>query len=559
MPELFSIETNAVRLTWAQRRQKPPAVMPPGEPAVPFGLEIRAPRAQPTVQTTPNAPPYLFEQTDYTLFVQHRAGGNVAVRHADPVLLRGLQQADDGRVVHGVVNFGTQVGFSRFVVLADGQPHVTFRVEVRPSKLDYRADYDALHADVQRIARTLSMAYLRATFRPAQSGQTPPSELEWTTLLRSGITELEQAIRYLAQNPQWSATPADTLTRAERVRHPDALVQRAIRQGRGHGAWQHVPDGAPVRSRLPARPAQYTLDTPEHQWLAHALQRIQHRLATLSEQEQPTSGIRRKYIARELVHLHERVALLLRAAPLREASQRVRAAPTLRLRTAPGYAEAYRVCVRLQRGLNVEGEALSLSLKDLHLLYEYWCFLTVLRVLAEEAGTEQPWQDLVQVRQHGLRVRLRRGQQQRLRIDLGDRRHAVLIYNPRFSGRRYLVPQQPDFLLEVHGPQQVARYILDAKYRLDASPAYRRRYGLPGPPADALNALHRYRDAIRDRRGGIREAVALYPWRDEENQFPNSRHAQALQTIGIGAIPLLPGHTEHLRDWLRRVLEGSQA
>ncbi len=555
MPELFSIETSVVRLTWAQRRQKPVAVPPEAPPAVPFGLVVTGHgKHKPAVQVDDGAMPCLFEQTDYTLFVRSRAGQHIAVRHTDPMLLRGVQQAEGSQVRHGVVNFGTQVGESRFVVLVDGQPHVSFQVEVIPSKLSYRADYDALHADLQAFARSLSVAYLRAAVQPAGQHEKPPSEVEWITLVHGIIDKLEQAARYLVQHPQWSTQPEPRLTRIERITHPDPLVQRALAEGRGKGAWQDVPDLGPVRRGVPARPATYTLDTPEHRWLAGALHTMQQRLSRLSEQAEATSSTRARYLAHTLTTLEQRVTALLRLSPLREVEPSPHVAPTLRLRTAPGYAEAYRLCLHLRRGLHIGGEAFELHLKDLHLLYEYWCFFTVLRLLAEAADTNVPWRDLVQVDHRGLHVRLRKGHHRRLRIDFGDSKHAVLIYNPRFSGRRYLVPQQPDFVLDVHRGTDVARYVLDAKYRLNASPAYQRRYGVPGPPADALNALHRYRDALRDQHGGIREAVALYPWRDEAARFPDSRHAQALRDMGIGAIPLLPGHTDYLRDWLWRVV-----
>jgi hypothetical protein len=64
------------------------------------------------------------------------------------------------------------------------------------------------------------------------------------------------------------------------------------------------------------------------------------------------------------------------------------------------------------------------------------------------------------------------------------------------------VPQRPDFLLEL----AELRVVLDAKYRVDTSPAYLARYAAPGPPEDALHTLHRYRDALR-----LTHAIALFP------------------------------------------------
>ena len=158
-------------------------------------------------------------------------------------------------------------------------------------------------------------------------------------------------------------------------------------------------------------------------------------------------------------------------------------------------------------------------------------------------------------------MRLRKGRVQTITFPLASGRLDI-TYNPRFGGPGYLVPQQPDLLLTLHRADGVvARYVLDAKYRLDASPSYRKRYGLPGPPTDALNDLHRYRDAIRERRPRrtVVQAVALYPYREEEpGLFEQSRHRRMIDEIGVGAIPLLPGETVHLERWLRKVLDDVQ-
>ena len=52
------------------------------------------------------------------------------------------------------------------------------------------------------------------------------------------------------------------------------------------------------------------------------------------------------------------------------------------------------------------------------------------------------------------------------------------------------------------------------------------------------------------------QAVALFPYREEEpGLFEKSRHHRMIDEIGVGAIPLLPGNTEHLAAWLRGVMD----
>ena len=511
------------------------------------------------MRIAPTGETHLFEQTDYTLFVQSKQEAPVRLRHRDPVLVQGLQRSDAGRVVHGVINFGTQVGQSRFVVEADGIGVFEFVVEVFPSKLDYRRDYEALREDVQAIAMDLVLDYLRATYKPgweAPSGT--PGAVAWMLLLRHVVDDLEQALAYVARQPQWGTRRTVEEHRADRIRRPDAALRRVVQRGRGRGAWRVVA-GLPVRERLPAARGQYTLDTPEHRWLAARLALIRARLADLhAEEARRPISLRRRRVLDELEDMQRRFARLARLSVIEEAEGAPPEEPSLRLLTAPGYREAYRACLCLNQGLSLDGGPHRLGLKELHLLYEYWCFLTLARLAAEIAGRRDSLRSLIAVEQSGLRLRLRKGRVQTITFPLASGRRLDVTYNPRFGGRGYLVPQQPDLLLTLHRADgTVARYVLDAKYRLDASPSYRRRYGLPGPPTDALNDLHRYRDAIRDRRSRpVVQAVALYPYREEEpGLFEKSRHGRMIDEIGVGAIPLLPGETGHLEAWLRGVLE----
>ena len=556
MPDLFTITTATLRLTWSRPVRPPLLPFSAEATATSCGLSVEAlePGIHPAVWKA-HEPLRLHEETRYSVFLQSRTDAPLTLHHRDPTLLAGLQTADDGRVLHGVVSFGSQVGTSRFVVRQAGQPVLAVTVEVVPTKLDYRQDYEALRTDVQAVADDLALAYLHMTYRHGGHGAArAETELGWAITLRAMLGDLDRALRFVAAHPIWTTHPAPALLPVEQVRRPDAAVRRAIRQGRGTGAWQTVADGLPIRSVVPAQPCGYSLDTPAHRWLARSLRLIRQRLARVEQAEAGRSGQRNVAAHAELAAMQAQLTHLERLEPLSAAEGEAPLQPPSILRKAPGYREAYRVCLHLRRALHVGGGPLELGLRDVHLLYEMWSFLTVLRTTATVLEADLPVRALIAVEADGLRVRLRRGRQQRVSVHGADRK-VMLTYNPRFSGRRWLVPQQPDLLLKVHTPYETRHYVLDAKYRLDASPGYRQRYGLPGPPPEALNTLHRYRDALRPA-GEVAAAVALYPWRDVIGDYPRSRHHHAVQELGVGAIPLLPGQTSYLEAWLRRILVG---
>lgn len=109
-------------------------------------------------------------------------------------------------------------------------------------------------------------------------------------------------------------------------------------------------------------------------------------------------------------------------------------------------------------------------------------------------------------------------------------------------------------------------YLFDAKYRIGDIPTSN---GDDIPPEDAVNQMHRYRDAIyytdqgEDRRQLKKEVIAgyvLFPgyvnpksWEATTDEYPLGKSGRL---VGIGAFPLRPGETEEaLRLQIRRWLE----
>jgi hypothetical protein len=172
----------------------------------------------------------------------------------------------------------------------------------------------------------------------------------------------------------------------------------------------------------------------------------------------------------------------------------------------------------------------------------------------------------------GLRVSLQEGDDSQIVFAQGDRRIAV-SFNPQLRSADMLSMQKPDILISLREPHwPTLELVIDAKYRVDADAD-----GERSPPPTTIDALHRYRDAIlearfdneaeddarpSDNRAMIIDAgdgrshrsvvhsIALFPARVEPTAYRAHRLWRSIERIGIGAIPLLPGQTELLRDWL---------
>ena len=110
--------------------------------------------------------------------------------------------------------------------------------------------------------------------------------------------------------------------------------------------------------------------------------------------------------------------------------------------------------------------------------------------------------------------------------------------------------QRPDIVLRLTKEERGIKYtyLFDAKYRLQD----KRIKGVDVPPVDAINQMHRYRDAIYYSQSGNmdlkREIIGgyvLYPGNVDKARFNTSYYHNSIERVNIGAFPLKPGGKWH--------------
>ena len=266
-----------------------------------------------------------------------------------------------------------------------------------------------------------------------------PTNLEWVLQLRHVVDDLDRGLLHVARHPIRGLVREVVSIRAERVRRVDPHMRAAIRRGTGGGPFVRVNDHLVVRQKLEEQRAQPTLDTSEHRRLSVQIDRIRRRLAWLRRQEAATELTdRRRKSLHELAEVERRMTRLGRLEPLIAAQGH--APPgfaSLQLMGAPGYGEAYHACLALTLGLRITDGPMQVSVKDLSLLYEYWCYLALLRLVAEETGHPIDPHTLLNISQQGLRVLLRKGHQTRVPFKDQAGRTIEVCYNPKFGSSNY--------------------------------------------------------------------------------------------------------------------------
>lgn len=256
---------------------------------------------------------------------------------------------------------------------------------------------------------------------------------------------------------------------------------------------------------------------------------------------------------------------------------------SLVLQQKAGYSAVYRIWQKLKLYLDVFDGMTHVSMKSVAEIYEIWCFLSIQQILTDELGFSEKPRALTKLRLNELlEYRFKDGFAGAFEFERTDGIGARLAHEPLFqksktNPKTYLVNQKPDIVLEVTFPGPDARrylWVFDAKYRISHEVD---RFGMQNAdntdyvPDDAINQMHRYRDALIGTAHGphstskhrpVFAAFALYPGHFDQRQEDNP-YAHAIDEIGIGAFALLPSrHDTAGRYWLTQFLQqqiGTQA
>jgi hypothetical protein len=148
---------------------------------------------------------------------------------------------------------------------------------------------------------------------------------------------------------------------------------------------------------------------------------------------------------------------------------------------------------------------------------------------------------------------------------------AQLVYNPKYTDKEKdnismenlvvpTVPQKPDIVLQLKKydlqKDMKLTYLFDAKYQIEG-----RINGVDTPPEDAINQMHRYRDAIYYKEYSSKElkkeiigGYILFPGDGQKTDVEVSKFYKTIEEVNIGAFPLRPKEVEN-RELLVKFIE----
>jgi len=507
------------------------------------------------------APATFFDNADYPIWIEFKD-------YVKDAQFGSILQNDNDRfsfrrhILAGFINYKNEIGRSEIQIIykVDKETRAfRFGFEVLSTKLDYHEHWRTIVEDIEREYRMLSLDYMRRTFHgfsPDQNGEHP--DIVWWSLFEGEQQKFIKACKSIIDRPRHRLHGEEVYLRADKLKQTPHNIENRLAEHRKEPAYLY-------------RVEQHILsnDTQENRFLKFALHQISKRYEDLRqriEAVKTASGTMKSVMlaTSETLKRLQHHPFFRTIGRFKGISQE-----SMVLQKATGYSQVYRTWNLLRRAYSLNDGLYRLQTKDIATLYEIWCFIEVSHIVKAQLRLEnEDVEHRNRMEMNGIfSWELGKGEHSRILFRKDGVELAELVYNPKNADKENdnvgmkdlvvpTVPQKPDIVLQLtkNDLQQGMKmtYLFDAKYRIDG-----KEKGVDVPPEDAINQMHRYRDAIyyKDYNANAlkKEVIGgyiLFPGDGEPNDVAVSKFYKTIKEVNIGAFPLRPKDVEN-----RKLLE----
>lgn len=507
------------------------------------------------------APATFFDNADYPIWIEFKD-------YVKDAQFGSILQNDNDRfsfrrhILAGFINYKNEIGRSEIQIIykVDKETRAfRFGFEVLSTKLDYHEHWRTIVEDIEREYRMLSLDYMRRTFHgfsPDQNGEHP--DIVWWSVFEGEQQKFIKACKSIIDRPRHRLHGEEVYLRADKLKQTPHNIENRLAEHRKEPAYLY-------------RVEQHILsnDTQENRFLKFALHQISKRYEDLRqriEAVKTASGTMKSAMlaTSETLKRLQHHPFFRTIGRFKGISQE-----SMVLQKATGYSQVYRTWNLLRRAYSLNDGLYRLQTKDIATLYEIWCFIEVSHIVKAQLHLDdEDVEHRNRMEMNGIfSWELGKGEHSRILFRKDGVDLAELVYNPKNADKENdnvgmkdlvvpTVPQKPDIVLQLtkNDLQQGMKmtYLFDAKYRIDGKDK-----GVDVPPEDAINQMHRYRDAIYykdyDANALKKEVIGgyiLFPGDGEPNDVAVSKFYKTIKEVNIGAFPLRPKDVEN-----RKLLE----
>ena len=464
--------------------------------------------------------------------------------------------SDEDSLLFGTLNFKNQVGRTDFKVtytVNGEQRYLEFRTEVLSYKLDYRTDMRQIINDIEQEYSMLSYSFLKQTYLNFRANDSESTDLIWWQIFSQCFDEIIQATKTIINNPKRRLKAEVRHERAERLRVISSSTENE------YLLFQNDPHHLYRTEEM-----FLSKDTVENRFLKYAIREMHRRFSIVRIHIKNSLKISDETISLRINEMDDTLSRLSNHPFFRQIGQfKGFTQDSLVMKRARGYSDIYKNWLLLQCGYELEDSMRHLEVKDISELYEIWCFIKVKNMVQQILGEETTVNSSGRELTSGFIRQLVYGSKSEVMFKKGDKELATVSYNAQVEKedaqiesaiddtKTFTTIQRPDIVLRLSKKSEhdiVYTYLFDAKYRLND----RRIEGKDVPPEDAINQMHRYRDAIYYEEGKnddqLKKEViggyVLYPGNMGKTEYEDSYYHRSIEKVGIGAFPLRPGTTK---------------
>lgn len=506
---------------------------------------------------------FFFENTDYPLHARSNRNG-VKLLSLTIGKERNEHVSAEDEIIFGSINYKNQVGRTDIKVLYEKEGKeecLAFTTEVLSYKMDYRTDMRNVIKDIEEEFAMLSYSFLKETYLTFRSSDKETTDLIWWQIFRECFDKITEATRLIINNPKRRLQTSVRYERAERMPFMPAELENEYEE------FKNEP------SHLYRMEEMYlSKDTIENRFLKYAILNISDRFKRVQKNILSILKADNLYVKSQIREMDEELTALVNDPFFRGIGAfRGFSQDSLVMKQAAGYRDVYEYWIILQCGYDLQEGVMQLEVKEISELYEIWCFIKVKNIVqhilrkkasAHVEGSKVEG-ELVKSLIQGSKSEVVFIDNDHPEIQL-----ASVMYNATTDDEEHLndesdvsdntdiaettsktTEQRPDIVLRLSKTEDSMQYtyLFDAKYRIRDT-TIPTKGGVDVPPVDAINQLHRYRDAIyythskdeklkREVIGGY----VLYPGNLDKEQFTGSYYQRSIDEVNIGAFPLKPG------------------
>ena len=474
-------------------------------------------------------------------------------------------------ILAGFINYGNEVGRSEIQFsyqIGEETKRFTFSFEVLSTKLNYHEHWRKIIEDIESEYKMLSLDFMKRTFH----GFTPDTDGESIDLIWWSVFQKEQdnfitACRSIIDRPRHRLHGREVYLRADKLKRVPSVVENEVAEHRMDFAHLYR-----VEEQIQSN------DTQENRFLKYALQQITSKYDSLKKRIETI----RNYSIEQKEQMDKMLQTLkhLGCHPFFRTVGKFKGfnQESLILQRATGYSQVYRTWNMLKRAYSLNDGIYRLQSKDIATLYEIWCFIEVSHIVRDQLGlTQDDLDHQNRMEMNGIFTwELGKGEHSKILFKKDNVELAELMYNPKhtetdndITGINNMVartvPQKPDIVLQLtkndlHRDMKMT-YLFDAKYRISGKDSK----GVDTPPDDAINQMHRYRDAIYykeyDSAPLKKEVIGgyiLFPGDGDTADIEVSKFYKTIGEVNIGAFPLRPKdkrNRELLEHFIKELIE----